>query len=220
VIIDAIKTSRRIFERMNSYAVYRIAETIRVLLFLTMSILIFKFYPVTAIMIVMLALLNDLPIMMIAYDRTKLSMKPVRWEMRKVLSIATLLGIFGVVESFIFFLLARDVLHLDQSILQTIIFLKLAVAGHMTIYLARTGEHSFWTRPLPSPQLFFTSEVTQIVATIFAVYGVLMAPIGWKLAGYVWGYALVFFMLANFTKMGFYRLVDHADIRFSRMRKG
>jgi H+-transporting ATPase len=219
VIIDAIKTSRRIFERMNSYAVYRIAETIRVLLFLTMSILIFKFYPVTAIMIVMLALLNDLPIMMIAYDRTKLSMEPVRWEMRKVLSIATLLGIFGVVESFIFFLLARDVLHLNQAMLQTIIFLKLAVAGHMTIYLARTGEHSFWTPPLPSPQLFFTSEVTQVVATLFAVYGVLMTPIGLKLAGYVWGYALLFFLLANFTKIGFYRLVDHADIRFSRLRR-
>jgi H+-transporting ATPase len=220
VIIDAIKTSRRIFERMNSYAVYRIAETIRVLLFLTMSILIFKFYPVTAIMIVMLALLNDLPIMMIAYDRTKLSMEPVRWEMRKVLSIATLLGVFGVVESFIFFLLARDVLSLNQSMLQTIIFLKLAVAGHMTIYLARTGEKSFWASPLPSPQLFFTSEVTQLIATIFAVYGILMTPIGWKLAGYVWGYALIFFILANFTKIGFYRLVDHTDIRFRRLQKG
>lgn len=30
VIIDAIKESRKIFQRMNSYAIYRIAETIRV----------------------------------------------------------------------------------------------------------------------------------------------------------------------------------------------
>ena len=218
VIIDALKTSRRIFERMNSYAIYRIAETIRVLLFLTMSILMFKVYPVTAIMIVILALLNDLPIMMIAYDHTKLAMAPVRWEMRKVLSLATLLGIFGVIESFIFLLLARDVMHLNQSMLQTIIFLKLAVAGHMTIYLARTGEHSFWTRPLPSAQLFVTSELTQVVATLFAVYGILMTPIGWKLAGYVWGYALIFFLLANLTKIGFYRLIDHAEVMFSRIK--
>jgi H+-transporting ATPase len=33
VIIDAIKESRRIFQRMNSYAIYRIAETLRVLFF-------------------------------------------------------------------------------------------------------------------------------------------------------------------------------------------
>ena len=56
VIIDAIKESRRIFQRMNSYAIYRIAETLRVLLFMTLAILIFNFYPLTAVMIVMLAL--------------------------------------------------------------------------------------------------------------------------------------------------------------------
>ncbi len=59
VIIDAIKESRKIFQRMNSYAIYRIAETLRVLLFMTLAILIFNFYPLTAVMIVMLALLND-----------------------------------------------------------------------------------------------------------------------------------------------------------------
>ncbi len=69
VIIDAIKESRKIFQRMNSYAVYRIAETIRVLLFMTLSILFFNFYPVTAVMIILLALLNDGAILSIAYDR-------------------------------------------------------------------------------------------------------------------------------------------------------
>ena len=68
VIIDAIKESRKIFQRMNSYAMYRIAETLRVLLFMTLAILIFNFYPLTAMMIVMLALLNDGAILSIAYD--------------------------------------------------------------------------------------------------------------------------------------------------------
>ena len=45
VIIDAIKESRRIVQRMNSYAIYRIAETLRVLLFVTVAILIFNFLP-------------------------------------------------------------------------------------------------------------------------------------------------------------------------------
>jgi len=39
VIIDAIKESRRIVQRMNSYAIYRIAETLRVLMFVTLVIL-------------------------------------------------------------------------------------------------------------------------------------------------------------------------------------
>ena len=82
VIIDAIKESRRIFQRMNSYAIYRIAETLRVLLFMTLSILIFNFYPLTAVMIVMLALLNDGAILSIAYDNVHYKDQPEAWNMR------------------------------------------------------------------------------------------------------------------------------------------
>jgi magnesium-transporting ATPase (P-type) len=71
VIIHALKESRRIVQRMNSYAIYRIAETLRVLLFVTLAILIFNFFPVTAVMIVVLALLNDGSILSIAYDNVR-----------------------------------------------------------------------------------------------------------------------------------------------------
>ena len=82
VIIDSIKESRKIFQRMNSYSIYRISETIRVLFFITLSILVFNFYPVTAIMIVLLALLNDGAILTIAYDRARYSSQPEAWDMR------------------------------------------------------------------------------------------------------------------------------------------
>ena len=100
VIVDAIKESRKIFQRMNSYAIYRIAETLRVLLFMTLSILIFNFYPLTAVMIVMLALLNDGAILSIAYDNVHYKDKPEAWNMRMVLGIATVLGVIGPVAAF------------------------------------------------------------------------------------------------------------------------
>jgi H+-transporting ATPase len=92
VIIDAIKESRRIFQRMNSYAIYRIAETLRVLLFVTAAILIFNFFPLTAVMIVMLALLNDGAILSIAYDNVHYKDQPEAWNMRLVLGVSTVLG--------------------------------------------------------------------------------------------------------------------------------
>ena len=95
VIIDAIKESRRIFQRMNSYAIYRIAETLRVLFFMTLAILVFNFYPVTAVMIVMIALLNDGAILSIAYDNVHYKDKPEAWNMRLVLGISTVLGVIG-----------------------------------------------------------------------------------------------------------------------------
>ena len=93
VIVDAIRESRKIFQRMTNYAMYRIAETIRVLLFMTLSILVFNFYPVTAVMIVLLALLNDGAIISIAFDRARASEKPVAWDMRTVLGMALCLAL-------------------------------------------------------------------------------------------------------------------------------
>ena len=109
MIIDAIKESRKIFQRMNSYAIYRIAETLRVLLFMTLAILVFNFFPVTAIMIVLLALLNDGAILSIAYDNVRYKHQPEAWNMRVVLGIATVLGLVGPVASFGLFYLGDQV---------------------------------------------------------------------------------------------------------------
>jgi H+-transporting ATPase len=214
VIIDAIKESRKIFQRMNNYSIYRIAETLRVLFFIVVSILVFNFYPVTAVMIVLLALFNDLPIMAIAYDNVKYSNTPERWNMRVVILISTFLGIVGVFSSFFIFYIGQVVLDLPLGVLQSFIFLKLAVAGHLTIFVTRTRGH-FWSIR-PGGLLFWSAVITKIIATLIVVYGVFMTPIGWGLAGFVWGYALIAFVLTDYLKVFFYRLIDHSDILFHK----
>jgi H+-transporting ATPase len=206
VIIDAIKESRKIFQRMNSYAIYRIAETIRVLLFMTLSILVFNFYPVTAVMIVLLALLNDGAILSIAYDKVLYSGNPEVWNMRIVLGIATVLGMAGVFASFGLFYLGERVFHLDREFIQSLMYLKLSVAGHLTIFITRT-RGPFWSiRPA---RILLTAVIgTQLVATVFAVYGILMTPIGWGWGLAVWGYALVWFLFNDRVKLAAYRIFD------------
>jgi H+-transporting ATPase len=198
VIIDAIKESRKIFRRMNNYAIYRIAETIRVLFFITLSIIIFNFYPVTAIMIVLLALLNDFAIMSIAYDRAEYALKPSRWDMTTVLGMATFLGLIGTVASFILLFIGLNVFHLSRDVLQSMMYLKLSVAGHLLIFITRTKDH-FWSYR-PSNILLEAVLGTQAVATIIAVYGLLIPPIGWKLALFVWAYSAASFILTDLAK--------------------
>lgn len=206
VIIDAIKESRRIFQRMNSYAIYRIAETLRVLLFMTMAILIFNFYPLTAVMIVMLALLNDGAILSIAYDNVFYKNQPEAWNMRMVLGIATVLGVLGVCASFGLFYLGERVFHLDRAHIQTLMYLKLSVAGHLTIFLTRT-RGPFWSIQ-PARILWVAVLGTQIVATLIAVYGLFMTPLGWGWALFVWGYALVWFLVNDRIKLLAYWILD------------
>lgn len=212
VITTGIEEARRIFERMTGYATYRIAETMRLLLFMTASILIFNFYPVTAVMVVLLALLNDLPIMMIAYDNARVAPQPVRWDMARVLTIASVLGAYGVIESFGLFWIVRDYMGLAAPVVQALIFLKLLVSGHMTIYLTRnTGP--IWQRPWPSLKLVIPCETTQLIGTLVVVYGLFMAPTGWPLALLVWAYALASFFVASGLKIGVYQLFAHRGRR-------
>jgi H+-transporting ATPase len=206
VIIDAIKESRKIFQRMNSYAIYRIAETLRVLLFMTLAILVFNFYPVTAVMIVMLALLNDGAILSIAYDNVKYKNQPEAWNMRMVLGISTVLGVIGVVAAFGLFYLGERVFHIDRDHIQTMMYLKLSVAGHLTIFLTRT-RGPFWSIR-PAKILWIAVLGTQIIATLIAVYGLFMTPLGWGWAMFVWGYALVWFLLNDRLKLLAYRIFD------------
>jgi H+-transporting ATPase len=206
VIIDAIKESRKIFQRMNSYAIYRIAETLRVLFFMTLSILVFNFYPVTAVMIVMLALLNDGAILSIAYDNVHYKNKPEAWNMRLVLAISTVLGVIGVVAAFGLFYLGERVFHLDRAHIQTLMYLKLSVAGHMTIFLTRT-RGPFWSIR-PARILWLAVLGTQTVATLIAVYGQFMTPLGWGWAAFVWGYALAWALVNDRVKLLAYRIFD------------
>jgi H+-transporting ATPase len=206
VIIDAIKESRRIFQRMNSYAMYRITETLRVLLFMTLSILVFNFYPVTAVMIVMIALLNDGAILSIAYDNVHYKDKPEAWNMRLVLGISTVLGIIGVVSAFGLFYLGERVFHFDRMHIQTLMYLKLSVAGHLTIFLTRT-RGPFWSIR-PARILWAAVLGTQAIATLIAVYGLFMTPLGWRWAGFVWAYAVAWFLINDRVKLLAYRIFD------------
>lgn len=206
VIITAIKESRKIFQRMNSYAIYRVAETLRVLLFMTLAILIFNFYPLTAVMIVMLALLNDAAILSIAYDNVHYKDEPEAWNMRRVLGIATVLGIVGPIAAFGLFFLGDRVFHLDRPHLQTLMYLMLSVAGHLTIFLTRT-QGAFWSIR-PARILLAAVLGTQVIATLIAVYGLFMTPLGWGWAGFVWGYAFVWFLVTDRIKLLAYRILD------------
>jgi H+-transporting ATPase len=207
VIIDALKESRKIFQRMNSYAMYRIAETLRVLLFMTLAIVIFNFYPLTAIMIVMLALLNDGAILSIAYDNVTYRNQPEAWNMRLVLGIATVLGLVGPIAAFGLFYLGDRIFHLGHPQLQTMMYLMLSVAGHLTIFQTRTRGPWWSTRPA---WILLAAVVgTQAVATLISVYGAwLVTPLGWKYAGIVWGYAFAWFLVTDPVKLLAYKVLD------------
>jgi len=207
VIKDAIDYARMTFARMQSYATFRIAETIRIVFFITFSVLIFNYSPLSAVMIILLALLNDIPVMSIAYDNVSINHKPTRWHLRETLIISTILGITGLISSFALFYWL-NVNEYAVVVIQTLLFLKLDVSGHSTLYLTRTGRKHFWERPFPSLKFFIPAFSSRIIGTLIAAYGIFMEQISWQSVVYIWIYSIIWFLFNDQVKVFSYKILD------------
>jgi len=203
----AIEHSRMIFARMQAYATFRIAETMRIIFFITFSILLFGFTPIPAIMIILLALLNDIPVMAMAYDNAPIAPKPTRWDLRETIIIASVLGALGLVSSFLllYFLYGSAV---PLAIIYTIIFLKLDISGHSTLYTTRTGEHHFWNKPFPSWRFMVPAMGSRIIGSVFAYFGIFMAPISFTAVVAIWVYGTLWFFFNDWVKVRVWKLIN------------
>ena len=204
VIGSAIDEARRIFGRITSYTIYRVALTIDIMFVVVLSTVFLGFVPLTAVMIVIMSLLDDIPIMTIAYDNTPVSEKPICWRMPYLLGVATVLGLFCVIESFGLLLIGLRVLShpwlqddfglFSNPELQTVMFLQLVVGGHLLLLITRT-ERWFFLPPFPAAQLFWAIVASQVVAVVMCAYGWLVPSISWRLIAWVWAYNLAWMFI-------------------------
>ncbi len=208
-ISHAVEEARRIFGRMKSYAMYRISETVRLLLFLLLAMLVFDSHPLSALMIILIALLNDLPIMMIAYDNMPIAKDPPSWDMKEVLTIAVSVAILGVISSFGLYYIGDKVWNMPVDQLRTLAFMAILCGGNLTIYITRnTGV--LWMRPLPEPKFFIATVIPLIVGTFASVYGLGtqdFVAIGWHYVAMAWLYILVWFVFIAMMKPMFYKML-------------
>ncbi|MEM7174629.1 MAG: plasma-membrane proton-efflux P-type ATPase [Chlamydiota bacterium] len=210
VIKQAIDEARRIFGRMKSYAIYRISETYRLLLFLLLAMVIFQSHPLTAVMIIAIALLNDIPIMTIAYDHMKAEKDPVSWNMTEVFTVATGLALVGVISTFGLYWIGDRYWHFAAEQSRTLAFMAILCGGNLTIYLTRNRTFLL-SRPLPEWKFFLATLFSQIAGTLLAVYGLGtddFIGIGWYYVGLSWVYIAIWFGICLLTKIGIYQLLS------------
>jgi H+-transporting ATPase len=211
VIIDGIAEARRIFQRMTSYVLYRIAMTIDIMVFVVLASIYYRFVPLTPIMIIALALLDDVPIMTIAFDNAPVSPKPVKWRMDRVLPISSVLGLLAVIQSFGLLYLGDTIYHLDQAQLRTMMFLQLVAGGHLMLFVMRTHK-ALWLPPHPDKKLFLAIVVTQFAAIFMCGLGWLVPALPWNIIGWVWVYNLVWMVIQDIVKLGLYRFMGSGGI--------
>jgi H+-transporting ATPase len=225
VINNAIDEARRIFGRINSYTIYRVALTLNIMFLVTLSTIFFHFTPLTAVMIVILALLDDLPIMAIAYDNTEVATQPIRWRMPRVLGIASVLAFATIVQTMGLLLIGLETLgdpsaqalfHLrTREELQTVMFLQVALGGHLLLYNTRTAKW-FFLRPWPSLVLIGALLATEILAVLMAGFGWLVPQLHWTTIGWAVLYMIAWMFVIDGVKHAANKLVDFRDPQAQR----
>jgi len=211
-IVEAIKESRNILQRLRNYAIYRLAESLRVVLFLTIATLGFHFFPVTAGMVALYLLLSQVPLMPLIQHSAPASRQSEDTRMGQVLKLGLPLGLTGVAFAFVLLYVGTDLLHLPQSSLQSFLFLHLVIAGQLT-FVAAQSRDPFWsaTTALSSKSLIWPVAGISLLATLLAIFGWLLPPIGWKYALLVWGFSLLAFVCTDGMKAWIYRFYHSTD---------
>jgi H+-transporting ATPase len=225
VINNAIDEARRIFGRITSYTIYRVALTMDIMALVVLSTIFLDFQPLTAIMIVIMSLLDDVPIMTIAYDNTPVAERPIRWHMPHLLAVAAMLGLFSVAQSFGLLLIGMEVLSdpleqrwfdlFDASQLQSVMFLQLVAGGHLLLFVTRTDKW-FFLPPHPARPLVIAIVLTQVLAVLMCGLGWLVPPIPWTLIGWIWLYNLLWLFALAGVRLAAEKLFAGGTARWQR----
>ncbi|MBL9059518.1 MAG: plasma-membrane proton-efflux P-type ATPase, partial [Mangrovicoccus sp.] len=217
VIYTAIDEARRIFGRITTYTIYRVALTMTIMLLVVLSVIFLKLQPLTPIMIVAISLLNDIPIMTIAYDNTAVSPRPIRWRMGRLLGVSAVLGFVSIVQTFALLLLGiRAMGHArfaeygitGTGQLQTMMFLQLVAGGHFLLFVTRS-DRWFLRPPFPALPLVLAMAVTLAAGVLMCGYGWFVPALPWRTVRLVVGWAAAWTLVTGIVRVATERLIDH-----------
>ncbi|HZZ99520.1 MAG TPA: HAD-IC family P-type ATPase, partial [Candidatus Paceibacterota bacterium] len=199
VIKTAFIEARKIFSRIYTYSVYRLSESFRLIITILVLGVIYRTYPLTPVQLIIIALLNDIPIITLAFDRVKIADRPQKINVRERFILSSLYGLTGIANSLILFFVFTYWFPVSWGTLETMFFLKLLVSGHMLIYVAHTQER--WYKFLPSAPVLWATSLTQLTATLIAFFGIFSPGISPALIAFVWIWSLFWMQIAELMKI-------------------
>ena len=124
-IVDGIKTSRAIFQRLQSYALYRISSTIHFLIFFFV-ITLAEDWQMPPIFLILISVLNDAATMIMTIDNVTISKHPNTWRLKLLVFLSTILAAFLSFFSFAHFYIFRDVIKVTPGQLSTVMYLHIS----------------------------------------------------------------------------------------------
>lgn len=230
-IITAIVTSRKIFQRMKNFVIYRIACTEQLLFFFFMSCIFYhpnefnddwpSYFYIPVIALVTITILNDGTIISVAYDNVHASQLPEKWDLNILYIVSSSIGLTALASSLVLLSYALSssdpdsqwaavgLPQLTYGEIQCLMYLKISLSDYFSVFNSRT-KGWLWTRA-PSVILVGAFVLATGASTWLSVYwpfGNGMKGISWALAGYCWLYVTFWAIVQDAAKVLTYAILQ------------
>ncbi|MGC9205129.1 MAG: plasma-membrane proton-efflux P-type ATPase [Candidatus Micrarchaeia archaeon] len=206
VIVEAVKESRRIFERMVTYTIVKMVKIIQILSFVAIVFFAFRFIPILPVQLIILIFTNDIVNMAIATDNSNYSAKPDVWHVRPLMYSSIAIGLILMLQAFLLLPISFGIFHMSTAAFETMAFFLLSVSDKFTIYNVR--EKRFFWKSKPSKMLVLSSFMGIIASMLIAYYGIFMQSIGIIPIIVVLALGLAFLLIVDVVKVYIFRRLN------------
>ncbi len=198
VIMDAIKTSRHIYQRMLTWVINKVTKVIQVVGLLTVGFFWFHDTVVSLLGISLLIFANDFVTMSLATDNVKFTSNPNKWNVKNITLASLPVGLLLVVEGAIALLIGENYFHLEWEGLRTFILLSLIFTSQFRVYIVRERRY-FWSSP-PGRELLIATIATLMAFTLLGIYGGIIVPLNLYQVLFILGFSALFTFALDFPK--------------------
>ncbi|KAL3917900.1 MAG: hypothetical protein SGILL_004495 [Bacillariaceae sp.] len=212
-IYGAVLESRRIFARIKSYVVYRMAASAILVLVLSMIAFV-DGCAVDSLLIILLALFNDISMLPVAYDNADATSKPQLPHTMKLFLMSSYYGLFHTALSLIFiFSMSYSTSSLEQNInlrmcneeTRGFVWMHLVLVSELAIFSVRAPAY-FWSS-MPSLWLIGSVLVTCIGCCFIAVYASSLSGLNLL---WIWLFNIGSFVIVDIGKVHFRAMIGEA----------
>jgi H+-transporting ATPase len=175
VIIEAVKTSRQIYQRMLTWTLNKITKSIQFLALLTVGFVWFHDVIISISGLMLIVFVNDFMTLSLATDNAESTNNPNKWNVRNITIASVILGAMFFIEGLIVLWVGVNQFNLPLDGIRTMVLLTFAYTSQFRVLLVRERRH-FW-ESVPSRDVMLTVSATIVGFTLLAVFGIILAPI-------------------------------------------
>ncbi len=205
-IVNAIKESRSIFERMITYTLKKVSRVLQTSIFLSIFFLILRFLPMRSIQLILALFLSDIGSISLSTDNELYSNHPDTWNIKVVFLVSLMFGIVAITQVSVLAYFGLNFMKLPSAQFQTFIFL-IFIASMELMTLSMRERRSFWSS-MPSVLVLSQIIVSIAVAVVLSYYGILMTAISLYAILLVMIVSILFLLLMDRIKLLAFRRVS------------